>query len=298
MVMRVEVDRRDEFVAGFGRVALGAAGLLFATGVWGSYAQVGSLNSFVSTGYGRLVLAKVAGFAVMGALGWMNRQRLRSAVVNAQRTMRFEVIAALVVLGVTASLVGSVPARAGLREPFYTRVETPTMAIDVTVLPATVGLNTMHLYFYDASGNPDGVDVATASISIRDIPARRIQLLPITGDHFSAAGFALPMKGVWTLTLKHGPPRKSRHIYLGGTRQMSPVESGTPSAPWHRIGYVGRYRKQACRGVVVLIVALAAAIGVTRPAVAHSGKGTISIASAEMTGPLTIRYQVVITFNR
>ena len=200
-VFRVVVDGRDGFVAKFGPVALRSATLLFVTGVWAGYVQVGSFRALTSTGYGRLVLAKMAGFALMGALGWINRRHLRSLLVGTPSTLRVELVVASIVLAVTASLVGSVPTRASSREPFYTRVETATMAIDVTVLPATVGLNTLHLYFYDASGNPDRVDVATASMSIRDIPARRIKLLPITGDHYTATGFTLPMKGVWMLTL-------------------------------------------------------------------------------------------------
>jgi copper transport protein len=198
---RVTDERRVQYVSKFGRVALASAALLFVTGAWASYANVGSFGAFTSTGYGRLVLVKLAGFALMGTLGWINRRRLRSLVVNVPTTLRFEVVAAVIVLAFTASLVGSVPVRAGSQEPFYTRVETASMTIDVTVLPATIGTNMMHLYFYDASGNPERVDVATASISIRDIAPRRITLLPITGDHFTAGGFTLPMKGVWTLTL-------------------------------------------------------------------------------------------------
>ncbi len=201
VVLRVAPEQTAEFVARFGRIALLSAGLLLATGAWASFVHVGSIGALMSTGYGRLVVAKFIGFGLMGPLGWTNRRRLASLVSAARSTLRLEVSVAALVLAVTASLVGAVPVQGGSRDPFYTRVETATMAVDVTVLPAKVGLNTMHLYFYDSEGNPDRVDVATARVAIADIPPRRINLLPITGDHFSAGGFTLPTKGVWTLTL-------------------------------------------------------------------------------------------------
>ncbi len=202
---RSPAAQAGEYVSRFGRVAIVSAAFLAGTGAWAGYVQVGSFTSLTTTNYGRMVLAKLAGFAVMGGLGWMNRRRLRRAVVKATHAgLRFELLVAAMVLAVSASLVGAVPVRAGSNDPFYVRLETPSLAIDVTVVPAKTGLNTMHLYFYDAAGNPDRVDVATASLSIGDIPPRRITLLPITADHFTAAGFILPMKGLWTLTLSTG----------------------------------------------------------------------------------------------
>ncbi len=190
------------YVDRFGRIAMLCVALLFVTGVRGAYSLVGSIDLLTSTTYGRLVLLKLTGFFLMGALGWVNRRRLAALLVDGSRTVFAEGTVALLVLGVTASLVGAVPARAGSQEPFYTRAETATFIVDVTVLPATIGSNTLHLYFFDETGNPQSVDVATASIGFGDIPARRVSLVPISGDHYSAIGFSLPMKGLWTLTLQ------------------------------------------------------------------------------------------------
>ncbi len=214
MVLRVGGDQRSLFVERFGRIAALSAVLLFATGVRATYSLVGSVSLLTSTTYGRLVLLKLVGFLTMGALGWTNRRRLRSALLDRSGTLLAEALVAAVVLAVTASLVGAVPARAGSREPFYTESQMGSFVVDVTVLPATVGSNTLHLYFYDETGNPQDVDVATASIAIGDIPPRRISLVPISGDHYSAIGFSLPLKGKWILTLQAAREGRAETITL------------------------------------------------------------------------------------
>ncbi len=205
---------RGHHVERFGRIAMMCVALLFVTGVRAAYSLVGSVSLLTSTTYGRLVLLKVAGLTAMGALGWINRRRLATLIVDRSRTVQAEVSVALAVLGVTASLVGMVPARTGSVEPFYTRAETASFVVDVTLLPATVGINTLHLYFYDETGNPQNVDVATASMATGDIPARRISLVPISADHYSAIGFSLPLKGLWILTLKAVREGKTETITL------------------------------------------------------------------------------------
>ncbi len=214
MVLRAGGDQRSLFVERFGRIAALSAVLLFATGVRATYSLVGSIDLITSTTYGRLVLLKLVGFLAMGALGWTNRRRLRSVILDRSGTVVAEALVAALVLVVTASLVGAVPARAGSREPFYTESQMGSFVVDVTVLPAAVGSNILHLYFYDETGNPQDVDVATASIAIGDIPPRRISLVPVSGDHYSAIGFSLPLKGTWILTLQAAREGRAETITL------------------------------------------------------------------------------------
>jgi copper transport protein len=203
-------DRQEDQLAPtgwqrFSRLALKCVIVIVATGLWGAYVQVGSLAAVGSSPHGRLLVVKTTLFGVMIALGWLNRKRLRNAATTAitGRRVAIEIGLGVAVLAITASLTAAVPARASAtRDPFYTRVEVPQLLVDVTVTPAQPGVNTMHLYFYDETGNPtDVVDAAVATIAFGDIPARPVDLVPISGDHYSAIGFALPQRGTWKLAV-------------------------------------------------------------------------------------------------
>jgi copper transport protein len=203
-------DRQEDQLAptgwqNFSRLALECVAVIVATGLWGAYVQVGSFAAFWSSSHGRLLVVKTTLFGVMVMLGWLNRKRLGNGVTAAiaGRRVVLEIGLGVAVLAITASLTAAVPTRASAtRDPFYTRVEVPQLLVDVTVTPAQPGVNTMHLYFYDETGNPtDVVDAAVATIAFGDIPARPVDLVPISGDHYSAIGFALPQRGTWKLAV-------------------------------------------------------------------------------------------------
>jgi copper transport protein len=112
-----------------------------------------------------------------------------------------EVVLAAVALGLTAALVGMVPAGTGGSGVFSADHDDAAGSVSVTVSPARAGANTMHIFFSDVDGRPRTVDVAEATVAIGDVPARRIELSPITRGHFSAYGFSLPDEGDWTVTI-------------------------------------------------------------------------------------------------
>jgi copper transport protein len=190
----------------FSSVAVAAVAVVALSGTVSGWQQLGDLGDLTSTGYGRLLLGKVAGFAVLVALGWVNRSRLVALVERTlaplQRTLRVEVLVAAVVLALTAALVHQPPARTESRaEPFDTTVtaeggEVVTAAVD----PATAGPNDIHLYFYAGSGNePLAVDAVQVTAATATVPARRLQVTPITTNHVTIAGASLPSAGTWTI---------------------------------------------------------------------------------------------------
>jgi copper transport protein len=126
-VRALEPDDRTRLHAGvvgrFSRLATVAVALLFLSGVVQSVALIESVPAVVETAYGRLVLAKVALFLTLLALGAYNQRRLvprlsalaaagqepgRTATVL-RRSVAFEVGFALIVLAVTAVLVVTEP---------------------------------------------------------------------------------------------------------------------------------------------------------------------------------------------
>lgn len=102
-------------VATFSRLALPCVVTIAATGVYQAQRNVAAWAGLVDTGYGRLVLAKVAGLVALAGCGYLARQRLAGArPVGAARgwlgaLVGIEVVLALAVLGVAAVLVQTPP---------------------------------------------------------------------------------------------------------------------------------------------------------------------------------------------
>ncbi len=182
------------------------------TGVVQAYIDVRSVEGLLHSTYGALILIKVALLLVLIGLGWVNRERVIPALqrivragdspgrtgVLAQRTMRGELALMLTVFGVTAALVSYAPPIDAASGPFSTNTTLGPIELEMTVEPAKVGLNTVHLYLIDATDGAQYTDtkelVATASL-----PAKGIGPLPL---HANVAG-----PGHYILELGRAQPR-------------------------------------------------------------------------------------------
>lgn len=198
----------------FSALALVLVALVAASGAISGLEQVRTLDGLTSTSYGQLLLAKVAGVAVLVAIGWANRTRLvplvRRSVAPLTRSLRVEAVVAGAVLALTAALVHQPPARATSAGPFAITVTAePAEAgaddagldavLDATVDPARAGSNAIHLYFLEGDGGPLAVDAVQVTAATTDVPARRLPVTPVTTDHVSVTGATLPSAGTWTI---------------------------------------------------------------------------------------------------
>lgn len=97
---------------------------------------------------GARVVAPRASGAAAAALGYGNRSRLGAFVecrASIVRAVRVEVAFALLALGLTAALVGMVPARSGAeRGNFAAGYDDAADPLSVSLTPARNGANTMH----------------------------------------------------------------------------------------------------------------------------------------------------------
>ena len=197
--------REPETYLRFSRLAGWAVFAVVATGIASSYLQVRSLDALLGTGYGTLLIIKVAAVAILVFLGWLNRRGLREAegdrLTAVRRLVRVEVVLAAIVLAVTAALVNRPPARSDLARPFSEVVpfEPGAGSVQAEVQPAKVGANDVHLYFLDAQGLPSPIDAVEVSVGRPGIPPRRVKVTPVTADHASAYAVAFPSPGVWTV---------------------------------------------------------------------------------------------------
>lgn len=193
----------------FSRTALTAVVVVAVTGSITAYLQVRSIDALTGTGYGKLLIAKVAAVAGLVGLGWVNRRRL-IGLLPARETVfavvRAELAVAVVVVGLTAVLVNRPPARNDVgASPFSAVVATendPTRGqVQLQVDPARPGANDVHLYFLSAEGLPRPVDAIEMTVGRSGVPPRRVSVTQITPDHASAYGVSLPSPGLWTLTI-------------------------------------------------------------------------------------------------
>ena len=242
MVLRRRTDRpvgpTARIVGRFSTTAAISVGFLAAAGLALSWnATGGSWDALVSTTYGRLLMVKIAITAGILALAGYNRSWLVPALVHGdtgmetddtepidapaagtptaegagwrrlRRTVTIEAIALVMVLGITSVLVNVTPAVTAQEASERIVNQTRTVAtgsVNLIVLPARIGENTMHIQYTDASGRP--IDVAnTLTIDIAlpeaDLDAITRQTAKAGPGHFIYTGSELSIAGTWTVTL-------------------------------------------------------------------------------------------------
>ena len=201
----------------FSRLALCAVVALALTGGVQAYIDVRSLHGLLHTTYGQLVLVKSALFVGLVGLGWVNRRRaipaLRRLAAAAgapggaglliRRTLRGELLLLAAVFGVTAALVAYAPPIDVANGPFSSTTALGPAELELTVEPARVGLNTVHLYLIDAKTGAQFTQTKELTATAR-LPAKGIGPLPLKVNlagpgHFILSSVELSPGGTWDL---------------------------------------------------------------------------------------------------
>ncbi|MFJ8685530.1 copper resistance CopC/CopD family protein [Micromonospora wenchangensis] len=191
--------------------ALAVAALLLA-GVVQGLIEVASVEALTGTTYGRLLLAKIGLFALVVAVAAYSRQLVRRRTAAARplpvrRAVWVELAITAVILGVTATLVQTPPARttvdggSGAEAGYYsTTLTSPIYSLQVELDPAERGNNSMHLYAYTPDNRPQPVVEwkATAALPSAGVEPIDIPLLKLTDNH-ATGEFSFPSAGQWQL---------------------------------------------------------------------------------------------------
>ncbi|MEU5550649.1 copper resistance protein CopC [Micromonospora sp. NPDC047793] len=191
--------------------ALAVSALLLA-GIVQALIEVATPAALVGTTYGRLVLAKVGLFAVVIGLAAYSRNLIRKRIAASRpapvrRAVWAELAVTAVVLGVSAVLVQTTPARTASSDVaavdagyFTTRVESTLYALQIEMSPARRGNNSVHFYAYTLDNRPQPVVEWKATIALPSagIEAIDIPLLPLTDNH-ATGEITLPGPGEWEL---------------------------------------------------------------------------------------------------
>jgi copper transport protein len=151
-------------LARFSQLALWAVALILLTGLVQAYVMVRHPHALLDTAYGRAVLIKFGLLLVLIGLGAYNRRRSVPALrrlaesdappgragLLLRRALRTEVTVLVVVLGVTGALAAYAPATTAQTGPYSSSATAGPAEIEITVDPATIGSNQIHLYLFDA----------------------------------------------------------------------------------------------------------------------------------------------------
>ncbi|MEU7770465.1 copper resistance protein CopC [Micromonospora taraxaci] len=176
--------------------------------------EVATPQALVSTTYGRLLLAKIALFAVVIGVAAYSRQLVRSRVaaqrpVPVRRAVWVELAVTAVVLGLSATLVQTPPARTASAESsdvsagqFTTSLTSTLYTMQVELSPAERGNNSIHLYAYSKDNLPLPVKEwrATVALPSAGIEPIEVPLLPLTDNH-AYGDISLPAAGEWQLKI-------------------------------------------------------------------------------------------------
>lgn len=203
----------------FSPLALGAVAAIALTGVVQAYIDVRTVHGLLHTAYGGLILVKTALLFCLIGLGWINRERLIPALrrlvdserppgsvgVATRRSLRGELALMLCVLGVTAALVSYAPPIDAAGGPFSINTTLGPSELEMTVDPARVGLNTIHLYLIDARSGAQFTATKELTVTAA-LPAKGIGPLPLKANlagpgHYTLNSAALSPGGTWVIQI-------------------------------------------------------------------------------------------------
>jgi copper transport protein len=203
------------------RWAAGAVVWLVAGGVLQALVQVGSAGALWGTGYGRLVLAKVAVLAaVLATAGYARRLAHRAPAAGAlRRTVGVEVAGTVLVLAISAVLVQASPGRTAVTARAGAGVSQtltcPLYVLQFSLYPVELGENnTVHAFVYTPAGAPLPAQEWTVSARLtgRDLEAVSTPMLGLDPPNHALGALTFPLPGTYE---------------IGFTVRTSPVDQAT-----------------------------------------------------------------------
>ena len=198
----------------FSSVAIWAVALVVVTGVAQTALTLQSLSQIYSSSYGRALLIKIVGLLALITAGGLHRRRVipklkppagfgGASAGLARRVLLAETALFALIMIATAALASFSPAAQAQIGPVSESFEAGPVLVQMTVDPARVGGNTIHLLLSD----PKTGASYTKAIEVRaseTLPAK--SLGPLTQrahragpGHWIVAGAPVPAAGAWKL---------------------------------------------------------------------------------------------------
>lgn len=217
---RREPDELERVLPAFSTVAFVCVCVIAASGAYAAVRGVGTIHAIFSTTYGLLVLTKILLFAGLLAIANVSRLLVRRRTVafamtdpvvdddedvdveRLRRSVVVEVGVALVVLAVTAVLVGQPRGREALAADYRQPVTASTSlggnrSVTVTADPGIHGLVDVTVLLHNVAAATATATATQHSAEIGPIP---IKLSGHGGGHFDGSA-TLPAAGAWDVYL-------------------------------------------------------------------------------------------------
>lgn len=189
---------------------------LVGAGTVQAVVQVGTAGALWGTGYGRLVLAKVAILAAVLVAAAFARRLVRRAqvvdegVTRLRRTVGVEVAATVLVLGLSAVLVQVTPGRsvtgeraAGTPKGVAQTLTSDLYTLQFDVYPVELGENnTVHGFTYTPEGKPLAAPewTVTTRLQGQDLEPVSAPMLPLPPRNDAAGALTFPLPGTYELS--------------------------------------------------------------------------------------------------
>jgi copper transport protein len=206
-------------LARFSAAALVCVVAITITGAIQAIVLVRTLDALVASAYGRAIVIKVVLFVILVGFGLLHRKRIIPALdvlvragetpgqigVLLRRTLRREGLTMLGVFAVTAALIVYTPPVDANSGPFSTTTTIGPAQLELTVDPASVGPNEIHIYLIDAKTGAQFTQTKELDVTA-SLPSKRIGPLALQANlsgpgHYTLSTFTFAPAGNWQLQL-------------------------------------------------------------------------------------------------
>lgn len=190
-------------------MAIPVVGLMVLAGLILSVVRLESPAALLTTGYGRIFLAKMAAVLCLPGLAALNRQRLTPLLSGKDvgprylvRSIAGEIGLAVIILGLVATWRFTPPPRAlmaPITEPVNRYIHTPQVMAEMSLSPGQVGSVTMNMSLMTGDFgalDPKEVTVALGNSGTGIEPIERRAIRKADGT-WQIEGLVLPVPGQW-----------------------------------------------------------------------------------------------------
>lgn len=192
-----------ELVRRFSAIAIWMVVVIVATGVAQAWLMMNGFGNLFATNFGRTLLVKTTAVAVLVSLGLLSRRTLKlNGPASVKRIVGTELFVGLVIVAISALLIGTPPRPSQATEPFTAALIRSSVIADVTITPTRVGQAELHIIVTPPGGALGQVISVGARMSLpeRNIPRIPIALVKIGPNHFSGM-VSISYAGTWDLEL-------------------------------------------------------------------------------------------------
>lgn len=190
-----------EALAVIAPLARSAAPVAVVTGIVSTVLIGPPLGDLLDTRWGRVLMVKIALVAVLVAVGsLLGRGAARSTMRWKPRLLMTEVMVGVLTLGTAAALVSTPPTATVIIEPVTTTLVQGGVLAEVTITPASLGENELHLVMSPPGGSLQPIGSVTARLTAvdRDVPPFAVDLAVAGVNHWTAP-LQFPYAGRWQL---------------------------------------------------------------------------------------------------